>query len=143
MSLSAAAYCIVDAVLEPEPTPPVDYSTDPATWSRYAGFYRLLDDKGDAFDAEVTKTDDRFFITIIDPDRQTVIHSSGLVQKYLDTFYVDAGGFDSLEPDLTIQPAVTFISRGTLGRRTMWLRNRGIVGERLTLPRRPAGRRGG
>ncbi len=139
MSLNEAAYCIVDAVLEPQATPPVDYSTDPATWRRYAGTYRLLSDEGDAFDAVVRKTYDRFFMTIIDPDRQSVVFTTDLVQKYLDTFYVNQG-FGPLEPDLTIQPAVTFITSDASGRNTMWIRNRGIVGERELRPR-PAGRR--
>ena len=62
--------------------------------------------KEEIFDAEVTKTDDRFFMTIIDPDNQTVLFSTDLEQRYLDTFYVGQG-FGPLEPDLTIQPAVT------------------------------------
>jgi CubicO group peptidase (beta-lactamase class C family) len=139
MSLNGAAYCIVDAVLEPEPTPPVDYSTDPVTWKRYAGSYRLMSDEGDVFDATVRKTAERFYLTIIDPDSQAVVYSSDLVQKYLDTFYV-GDGFDPLEPDLTVRPAVTFINRVISGRGTMWIRNRGIVGDRMTRPRR-AGRR--
>jgi CubicO group peptidase (beta-lactamase class C family) len=114
-------------------TPPVDYSTDPATWTRYAGTYHLLSDKGVHYDAVIRKKIDRFFMTVIDPDDRSVVFTTDLVQEYLDTFSVDRG-FDPLEPDLSIQPAVTFISRDTSGHRTMWLRNRGIVGERVMRP---------
>jgi hypothetical protein len=95
--------------------------------------------KEEIFDAEVTKTDDRFFMTIIDPDNQTVLFSTDLEQRYLDTFYVGQG-FGPLEPDLSYRPAVTFIKRETLGRKSMWLRNRGIVGERVIRPHRAARR---
>lgn len=104
-----------------------------ATWTRYAGTYHLLSDKGVHYDAVVRKKIDRFFMTVIDPDDRSVVFTTDLVQEYLDTFSVDRG-FDPLEPDLSIQPAVTFISRDTSGHRTMWLRNRGIVGERVMRP---------
>lgn len=134
--LTGAAYCIVDAVLEPDSSPPVDYSTDPVTWGRYTGHYRFMDNRGNPFSAEVTKTGERFYITFDDPDAPGP-YRTDLVQQYLDTFLIDFDGDQVLDPLFDL----TFIRRTEPQSTTMWLRNRSFVGRRLMQPRHPSGRR--
>ena len=134
--LTAAAYCIVDVVLDPGPSPPVDYSTDPATWGRYTGRYSFMDNQGNQFEADVTKSGQGFFITFTDPD-QPGSYRTDLVQLYLDTFVIDMDGDSVLDPLFDL----TFIRRGVSGGVTRWLRNRSFVGKRWVPPRRPSGRR--
>ena len=133
--LTAAGYCIVDAVLEPETSPPPDYSTDPATWGRYSGRYRFMDNRGRFFEAEVKKELERLFITFIDPDEPGP-YETELVHQYLDTFLIDLDGDQVLDPLFDL----TFIRRTASGSKTMWLRNRSFVGRRLVPPRHPRGR---
>ena len=134
--LTAAGYCIVDAVLELEVSPPPDYSTDPETWGRFNGRYRFMDNHGDLFDAEVTKDEERFSITFIDPDEPGP-YQTDLVHQYLDTFIIDLDGDQVPDPLFDL----TFIHRTASGSKTMWLRNRSFVGRRVLPPRRPYGRR--
>jgi len=135
--MTAAAFCIVDAVLQPEPSPPVDFLTDPDTWGRYTGHYRMIDNRGHLFEAEVSKYGERFFITFTDPG-EPGYYRTDLVQQYLDTFYIDWDGDQVLDPLYEL----TFIRRTDPQSITMWLRNRSFVGNRVMEPRRPRGRYG-
>ena len=136
LHLTAAAYCIVDVVLDPGPSPPVDYSTDPETWDRYTGRCSFMDNRGHHFEADVTKNGQGFFITFTDPD-EPGFYQTDLVQLYLDTFVIDLDGDNVLDPLFDL----TFISHGAVGGTTRWLRNRSFVGKPVVQPRHPSGRR--
>ncbi len=133
-SLSGAAYCIVDAVLAPDPPTPPDYSTDPATWVAYTGHYRFMDLLGDFFNGEVEQEGQQLNITFTNPEEPTFYYHTELVQFYLDTFGMDGDGDGYRDLELT------FIERSALGPQKMWLRNRSMVGQRVYPPRHPDGR---
>jgi CubicO group peptidase (beta-lactamase class C family) len=143
MHLGAAAYCIVDAVLEPGPVPPADYSTDPATWDRYTGRYSFMDAEGNHFEAEVSQEDERLFITF-DVPGEPGPYKTELEQFFLDTFVFDWDGEIVLHPLLDptfIIRGLTFIHRGAPDGTTRWLRSQSYVGKRMIPPRRSTGRR--
>lgn len=132
--LRDAAYCILDAVLEPEPEEPPDYTTDPATWVAYTGSYELMDNTGDAFQAEVELVGDRLFAVFPNPSNPSSPTIKELTQLYLDTFSMEA--FDPGDRDFEL----TFIRRDTHLSTRMWLRNQWFVGLRIPRPRGGGGR---
>lgn len=133
-SLSDAAYCIVDKVLEPDPVDPPDLSTDPSTWKRYVGDYAITDSRGATTDATVYLDGDRLMGWFTDPTVQGSGFTTRLHQEFLDTFTYSSDGGAFTDTD------VTFCStRGNPGY-VKWMRNRRAVGERQLMPR-PAGSR--
>jgi len=128
-SLSTAAYCIVDEVLEPTPVDPPDLFTDPSTWRRYVGDYVITDYAGTTTDATIHLEGDRLMVTIVDPAVPASSTTWRLYQAFLDTFVYDSDG------DRTTETDFTFCStRGKPGV-LKWIRNRGAVGERRNTPR--------
>lgn len=131
-SLTEAAYCIVDEVLEPTPVDPPDLSTDPSTWNRYLGDYVVTDSQGMTTEATVSLEGDRLMLTSADPANPG---SWRLWQAFLDTFVYDSDGDGSTETDLTFCS-----TRGKPGI-LKWMRNRRAVGERRLIPRAGGSRR--
>ncbi len=127
--LRAAAYCIVDVVLEPDSSDPPDYSTDPTTWIAYTGSYEFTDNRGDVFQADVELLGDRLFAIFPNPADPSSPTRKELTQLYLDTFSMEA--FVEGERDYEL----TFIDRRTAGSQRMWLRNQWFVGLRIPPPR--------
>ncbi len=128
-SLTEAAYCVVDEVLEPPPAEPQDLTTDPSTWRRYRGHYDVMTSEGDAVDAEVFFADDNFMITVTETANPTNTLTVELQQLYLDTFAFDADGNGSLDQ------ALTFCSRPGRPPQVLWIRDRNAVGTRRLPPR--------
>ena len=129
-SLSRAAYCIVDEVLQPDPVEPPDLTTDPATWRRYAGDYLITEEDGTEWSVNVSLRGGELFGVVEDPEVPGVVLTSELVQLYLDTFLFDGDGDGTPETDLT------FCDRKGGPGFTMWMRNRNAVGERQLTPHR-------
>ena len=128
-SLSDAAYCIVDEVLEPTPVDPPDLSTDPSTWTRYVGDYVITDYQGATMEATVYLDGDRLMGATADPTVPGSIATWRAYQAFLDTFVFDSDGDGTTETD------ITFCStRGRPGI-VKWMRNRRAVGERQNRPR--------
>jgi D-alanyl-D-alanine carboxypeptidase len=128
-SLDAAAYCIVDEVLEPNPVDPPDLSTDSSTWIRYVGDYVVTDNLGSTTEATVYLEGDRLMGTFVDPGEPASRATWRLYQAFLDTFVYDSNGDGSTETDLTFCS-----TRGNPGI-LKWMRNRRAVGERQNKPR--------
>ena len=128
-SLDAAAYCIVDEVLEPNPVDPPDLSTDSSTWIRYVGDYVITDNLGSTTEATVYLEGDRLMGTFVDPGEPASSATRRLYQAFLDTFVYDSNGDGSTETDLTFCR-----TRGKPGI-LKWMRNRRAVGERQNSPR--------
>jgi len=127
-SLTNAAYCIVDEVLEPARIVEPDLTTDPSTWSRYVGDYRFTDNEGATTQAAVYFEGDRLMGSITDPALPSVTYTTRLEQVFLDTFLYDSNGDGRVDSD------VTFCSRAGNPGFVMWLRNRYAVGERKLTP---------
>jgi hypothetical protein len=127
-SLNAAAYCIVDEVLDPDPVDEPDLSTDPTTWGRYAGKYVITETDGTRTPATVSLEGSHLLATIEDPAVPGTLLTTMLVQVYLDTFYFDGNGDGIADVD------ITFCARKGRPGFTMWMRNRHAVGERLLVP---------
>jgi len=127
-SLSAAAYCIVDEVLAPDPVDPPDLTTDPSTWRRYQGDYLLTETDGSTWSVNISLQGDQLIGSVKDPETSDVVLSSELVQVFLDTFLFDGNGDGSADVDLT------FCQRKGGPGFTMWMRNRNAVGERQLTP---------
>ena len=121
-SLTAAAYCIVDAVLQPSGPPPPDYTTDPSTWAPYLGTYDITDVEGSTFRAQVGFVGSDFLITFLGLDGGSETYTTPLVQLYLDTFGIDSDEDSQLDMDLTFIRSEAGPAR--------WLRNRLAVGAR-------------
>ena len=133
--LRAAAYCIVDAVFEPDGSDPPDLTTDPATWVAYSGSYEFMDNRGEVFQADVELSGNRLFAIFPNPvDPESPIRKE-LTQLYLDTFSMEAFVDGELDFELT------FIDRSVTGSPRMWLRNQWFVGLRTPPPRDADGRR--
>ncbi|MFH1177581.1 MAG: serine hydrolase domain-containing protein [Acidobacteriota bacterium] len=130
-ALTRAAYCVVDAVLQPANVPPPDYHTDPATWRPYAGSYLFTDSFGTTFRARVELAQRQLFVNFSELPPPQTTYRTPLVQLYLDTFLLDGNADGELDMD------VTFIRSGAASAPPRWLRNRNAVGERLgtTRPR--------
>jgi CubicO group peptidase (beta-lactamase class C family) len=129
-SLTLAAYCIVDEVLDPPPVDPPDLSTDPSTWGRYVGDYSITQYDGQTADATVFLDGQSLMFSIEDPDEPGTVVTSELEQYYLDTFLFDSDGDDVVDND------ATFCDRTGEPGFMMWFRNRMAVGERQLTPRR-------
>jgi CubicO group peptidase (beta-lactamase class C family) len=123
-SLSAAAYCIADAALEPVAEPPVDLHTDPATWGPYAGRFAVADSVGDTFEARVWQDGAQLWIEFTGLAPPQTTYTTLMEQAFLNTFMIDGDGDGEVDLDLTFIP-----SRG-LPVRPAWLRNRNAVGTR-------------
>ena len=129
-SLTDAAYCVVDEVLQPPPAQPQDLSTDPSTWLRYRGHYDVTTSEAEAIDAEVFFDDGNFMITVTESANPFNTLTAELEQLYLDTFAFDADGNGSLDQ------ALTFCSGPGKPAPVHWLRDRHAVGTRRPTPRR-------
>lgn len=123
-SLTAAAYCIVDAALAPVDDPPVDLHTDPAAWGPYEGRFAVEDTFGDTWEAQVHRDAQTLWITFTGMAPPQTTYTTVMEQAFLSTFLIDGDGDGTAELDLTFIPA-----RG-LPARPMWLRNRNAVGTR-------------
>jgi CubicO group peptidase (beta-lactamase class C family) len=132
-TLTVAAHCIVDAVLEPDAVDEPDLTTDPLTWKRYGGDYIMTETDGYQTDFLVYLEDDRLMAAVVDPAAPNVVYLFELVQAYLDTFLLDSNADGTPDMDFT------FCSRSGKPGFMMWIRNRFMVGERR-LPPRTAGR---
>jgi len=128
-SLGQAAYCIVDQVLDPPPAEPLDLTTDPSTWGRYAGDYIITQYDGTTWAVIVHLDGDHLMATGEDPAEPGVAVTTELEQVYPDTFLFDSDLDGSVDTDITLcdrtgEPGLM-----------MWLRNRQGVGERQLTPR--------
>lgn len=132
-SLSNAAYCIVDKVLDPADVDAPDLSTDPSTWRRYVGDYVITDSQGVSAEARVYLDGNRLMGSVVDPAQPTTIVTTRLHQAFLDTFLYDSDGNGVTDSDLTFCS-----TRGDPGI-VMWLRNRNAVGIRELTPRAVGG----
>ena len=134
-ALTAATYCIVDAVLDLPPAgQPLDYSTDPGTWFKYVGTYDILEDgTTDVGRAQVFVDADRLWATVTGP---TIPEPEGvtveLLQVYPETFVIDEDGDGAADVDLS------FVANHGDPPRVEFLRNRHAVGTRRAEPRRAA-----
>ncbi len=123
-SLGNAAYCIVEAVLQPTGGFP-DYSTDPDSWGGYHGVYDFLDVFGVAFEAEVTLFGQNLAVDFTGASSIIPASTSPLIQVYNNTFAADTDDDDFLDTILTFEG-----DSDTHGSR--WLVNRRAVGERYS-----------
>jgi hypothetical protein len=128
-TLTVAAQCIVDAVLEPNPVDEPDLTTDPSTWKRYEGDYLMTETNGYQTDVRVYLEGDRLMAAVVDPAVPDLVYFTELVQAYLDTFFLDSNA------DGTPNMDFTFCSRRGEPGFMMWMRNRFAVGERQLTPR--------
>ncbi len=128
-SLTGAAYCIVDEVLEPDPEEPSDLTTDPSTWDRYQGDYLLTETDGTRWMVNISLQGDALVGSVETPDAPGELLTTELQQLFLDTFLFDGNGDGTPETDLT------FCERRGGPGFTMWMRNRNAVGERQLTPR--------
>jgi CubicO group peptidase (beta-lactamase class C family) len=133
-SLTTAAYCIVDQVLEPDPVDPPDLSTDPSSWRRYGGNYLITDYQGESTSATVYLDGDQLMASIIDPEDPDTPVITPLVQVFLDTFLYDSNG-DGVVNNNDALNDLTFCSRPGKPGFVMWMRNRYAVGQRQFTPR--------
>ena len=129
-SLSRAAYCIVDEVLEPDPEEPMDLTTDPSTWGRYQGDYLLTETDGTQWRVNISLQGDALVGSVESPGAPGEMLTAELQQLFLDTFLFDGDGDGTPETDLT------FCDRKGGPGFTMWMRNRNAVGERQLTPHR-------
>jgi len=129
-SLTDAAYCVVDEVLQPPLVEPQDLSTDPSTWLGYRGHYDVTTSEAEAIDAEVFFDHGSFMITVTESANPSNTLTAELEQLYLDTFAFDADGNGSLDQ------ALTFCSAPGAPAQVHWLRDRYAVGTRRFPPRR-------
>jgi hypothetical protein len=133
--------CAFEAVLGEERPEPLDYSTDPATWGRYAGDYHTVDnlwspalpDVPDEYPLlishdPVSQTLRITFPEVPDPfAATTVVYSRTLHQQTFDTFLFEIG----LPGQNTNPLDITFIEDPDEPGRFKWARNRFFVGTRV------------
>ncbi len=135
-SLSDAAYCITDTVLDLGDQEPVDDTTDPSTWGAFAGHYDIVDVAGRLWTAEVSWSGSGMDLNLIplwSPEDAT---ASPLFQAYSKTFVADLDGDEVFETDFT------FIGNQGVPNPVIWLRNRQMVGQ-IAKPPRDDGERSG
>lgn len=120
-SLVGAAYCIADAVLDPEPAPPIPDPTDPATFGRYEGTWDFTYQENWLLVGEVfSATADGVSLYLDDP--------IGPFDGWYDLVHVGYGIFQAdLDGNGVPDFDFTFIGRGS-PERTNWLRSRLLVG---------------
>ena len=129
-TLIATAYCVVDAVLAPDPIDDPDLTTDASTWRRYEGDYIMTEASGYQTNVRVYMDGERLMAAVTDPAFPEWLYRTELIQAYLDTFSMDADGDGWTDMDFTFCP-----QDGEPGIQ-MWMRNRTAVGERKLTPRR-------
>ncbi len=120
--------CALHAVLDLPDPEPVDWTTDPATWRRFEGSYRILNATASVTPAEVVLDGTSLTITFPDtpsPGNPTQPYSTTATQVLPATFVIDTDGNGSKESD------ITFIENLGAPDRPMWMRNRGFVGWRF------------
>jgi len=126
-SLAGAAYCITDAVLEPDPGPPIEDPADPSTWNRFEGTVDINYQAGYPLMGEVVMLDeDELGLYLWDPTTPGE-RLFELVHIGFEIFLADFDGDGEPEAD------ITFIEQGTPARMN-WLRSRLIVGGRHQAP---------
>lgn len=122
------AYCALEAALQPKPEKAADYSTNPATWGRYRGLYKIRHKDGDRALVYVAHVDNQ--LLWVEKAENSEIDVYPIKQLHLDTFFVDRDGDGDHNP--LAEADVTFIKGSTRqGRRAMWLRYRHFVGRRI------------
>ena len=133
-SLPGAAYCIADAVLEPDHSAVPEYPVDPDRWEIFEGSYDVslrVSINPNPYPA-VGK------VTIEDDGRLVLdlwISDSGWYEAWvldhagLDVFYVDVDGDEVYDLDLT------FLTSGGTPERLRWMRMRPVVGNLQVAPR--------
>lgn len=133
-SLPGAAYCIADAVLEPDHSVNPQYPADPSRWELFEGYYDgslrvSITPNPYPSEAEVwLGEEDQLFLYVWIPDsawNQVWI----LDHAALDVFYVDVDGDDVWDLDLT------FLTSDGLPEQSRWLRMRPVVGSTQRPPR--------
>jgi len=122
-SLMDAAGCVIGTVLPLSTDPPPDVTTDPSTWRRYAGTYRLTDNIGRTSTGTVALDGDSMSITISSPRDDD--YTTPMYQYYYDTFVIDIDGDGELDTDFTFVDGIGHPSP------VRWLRNRYLVGQRV------------
>ena len=123
-SLNDAAYCIVDAVLDPEPVEEPDLSSGPSSWTRFVGDYVVTDLVGEAYNATVYLDGDRLMGSFTDPADPGTTLTTRFYHSFLDTFNFDSDGDGRVDKD------ATFCGINDGSRVVKWMRNRQAVGER-------------
>ncbi len=134
-SLSGAAYCITDAVLDLDDES-LDYTTDPSTWGPFAGSYDIVDVVGRRWAAEVTWSGAGLDLNLIPRWNPEEAIESPLYQVYSRTFVADLDGDEVPDTDFT------FIGNQGAPDPVIWLRNRQMVGL-INKPPREGGERTG
>jgi CubicO group peptidase (beta-lactamase class C family) len=130
-SLARSAYCITDAVLDPDPGPPLVDPADPSAWDRFEGSFEIFYQDGYPLLGEVILVDEgELGLYLWDPESPGEQFFE-LVHVGFDIFLADFDGDGTPESD------VTFIEAG-MPSRNNWFRNRIFVGGR----QRPPGRIG-
>ncbi len=123
-SLSGAAWCITDAVLDPgvtDPPPPVG---DPSSWRRYEGEYGAVQVDETRFETKVELSGDVLWITFTKPSDPSFRYRTRLEPYGWNTFLMDGNGDGTVDMDLT------FLAPPSTPTHTFWFRNRNIVGTR-------------
>jgi CubicO group peptidase (beta-lactamase class C family) len=131
-SLSDAAYCIADAVLQPGTGPPVNLPFDPSILDGYAGGWDFTNSLGQQLLGGITRSGN-YSLTVQLLDPVTNQQDSFDLEYYQgEIFLADLNGdglFDSV---------FDFLGRGNPSR-THWLRNRTIVATPQHTPRQGFG----
>ncbi len=132
--LDFTAHCALETVLETElePSPDTAYITDPAAWERYRGGYLIRNyspvEGSQMGFAYVDVVSDQLEVSSfgLSDFEVDVFHAT---QQHLDHFLIDS---DAEGNALPIAVPITFIEQLMRpGKRTMWLRARNFVGQRI------------
>jgi len=133
-SLSDAAWCITDAVLDPGSPPPPDPGIDPSTWRRFEGSYGAVQVDGTRFDTSVELRGEDLWITFTKPGDPSFRYTTRLEPYAYDTFLMDGNGDGTVDLDLT------FVAPPSAPHHTFWFRNRNLVGTHRGSARRAGDR---
>jgi CubicO group peptidase (beta-lactamase class C family) len=126
-SLAGSAYCITDAVLEPDPGPPLVDPADPSAWDRFEGSWEIFYQEGYPLLGEVVLLDEEELgLYLWDPTTPGE-QLFELEHVGFDIFLADFDGDGTPESD------VSFIEAG-MPSRNNWFRNRIFVGGRQRPP---------
>lgn len=123
-SLTGSASCALLAMLDVEPTPGEDLTTDPSTWGRYLGEYNGLQVDGTELPVTVSRGVTGTLVATF-PGLEIapgVPYTSTMRQAVLDTFTID------LNADGVNESVVTFFEDPDRPGHARWLRNRAFVG---------------
>jgi CubicO group peptidase (beta-lactamase class C family) len=132
---SRAAYCIVDAVLEPEEVPPPDGTTSPDAWRPFRGGYDGIDVYIQNVGSRVWIEDEELMIQIGPGSNYIDAVKAEALQIYPHTFVIDTDGDGIRETDFT------FIKGDAPPGTVDWLRHRYLVGKRPAERRSSGARR--